>query len=376
MGDVKSENLTLMNLSDNPTTVNITTYTTCDGIETNYVSVNPESVEIPEGESRDISVEVGPLDEGAPEGWYEGWVIISYNGKTLRVPYLFGALSTISATVYDTDNTTEIYAGMVLTTYPDMEFVGQFYEERESQAYFPVKSGDYALLASSGWIEQEGQWPPDWSRMFMIQEIVTIPKLSVVEVSLSLAEARVSEIQTVNADGDNLITHCYTQYFSGDSYYDELVGKTMMRWSSGHGWSGFDISVPALTFYSSEYDPSDRLSQAFGYYASDKLLLDTYLPSEIYLLNWKYYDVSLIPAMITLAPSDLARYNLFYDMPETYPENGLNIMNAFWFTWEYLGPLQVWGWDTHRVLAGMNATYYLAPETATYFGNYMPTYEG
>ena len=372
-GGSKSENLTLMNLSDAPATVNITTCTICEGVETNYVNVAPESVEIPAGESRDISVEVGPLDDEAPEGWYEGWVIISYAGETLRVPYLFGAFSAISATIYDTDDTTEIWAGMVLATYPDMEFVAHAWQ---SPTEFRVKAGDYALLASSGWIEQEGQWPPDWSRMFMVEKIITVPKLSDVEVRLCLSEAHVSKIPTVNADGETLITHCYTQYFSGDPYYEELVGKTMMRWSMGSGWFGFDITVPTLTFYSSEYDPPDKLSQAFGYYASDNLLCETYLPSEVYLLNWKYYDVSLIPSTITHDPSDLAKYNFFYDMPETYPANGLNIMNAFWFTWEYLGEVQGWGGDIHQVLAGMNATYYLAPDTATYWGDYMPTYGG
>ena len=367
MGEVKSATVALMNLGDAPASISITAYTICEGVEANYVSVTPGSTEIPAGESRDTSVEVGPLDDEALEGWYEGWVIISYDGETLRIPYLFGAFSTISATIYDVDDTTEIEAGMILATYPDMEFVA-FGTEKSVQ--FRVKSGEYALLASSGWIED------DFSRMFMIQKIITVPKLSDVDISLSLAGERVSEIPTINADGENLIIHCYTQYFSGDPYYNEVVGKTMMNWSMGYDWSGFNIAVPALTFYSSEYASADKLSEAFGYYASENLLCEAYLPSNMYLLNWKYCDVSVIPSTITYDPSDLARYDFFYNMPETYPENGLNIMNAFWFTWEYLGGLQGWGWDTHQVLAGMNATYYLAPETATYWGYYMLTYGG
>lgn len=373
VGEGKNATVALMNLGDAPASVNITAYTICEGAEANYVSVTPGSMEIPAGESRDISVEVGPLDAEAPEGWYEGWVIISYDEETLRVPYLFGALSTISVTMHDVDDTTEIEAGIVLATYPDMQFVAYSH----APAQFGVKSGEYALMASSGWIEQEGQWPPDdWSRMFMIQKIITVPKLSDVDISLSLADARVSEIPTVNANGENLTVHCYTQYFSGDPYYEELVGETMMRWSMGYIWSALDIAVPALTFYSSEYASADKLSEAFGYYASENLLCEAYLPSNIYLLNWKYYNITLIPSTITYDPSDLARYNFFYDIPETYPENGLNIGNGFWFTWEYSGALQVWGSDIHQVLAGMNATYYLAPDIATYWGSYMPTYGG
>jgi VCBS repeat-containing protein len=373
VGEVKSATVALMNLGDAPASVNITAYTICEGAEANYVSATPSSMEIPAGESRDISVEVGPLDAEAPEGWYEGWVIISSNEETLRVPYLFSTFSTISVTIYDVDDTTEIQGMMILATYPDMEFVAFAWDPTFQ---FRVQSGEYALMASYGWIEQDGQWPPDWSRMFMIQKIITVPKLSAVDISLSLADARVSEIPTVNSNGEDLTVHCYVQYFSCDPYYNEDVGKTTMNWSMGACWFSFDIAVPALTFYSSEYASADKMSEAFGYYAYENFLCEAYLPSNIYLLNWKYYNITLIPSTITYDPSDLARYNFFYDVPETYPENGLNIMNAFWFTPEYLADNQLWVSDTHQVLAGMNATYYLAPDIATYWGYYSLIYGG
>ena len=373
VGEVKNATVALMNLGDAPASVNITAYTICEGAEANYVSVTPGSMEIPAGESRNISVEVGPLDEEAPEGWYEGWVIISCNDETLRVPYLFSTFSTISVTLYDVDDTTEIDGMMILATYPDMEFVAFGWD---TSVQFRVKSGEYALMASYGWIEQVGKWPPDWSRRFMIQKNITVPKLSAVDISLSLADARVSEIPTVNANGEDLTVHSYVQYFNGEPYYNEEVGETMMYWSMGACWFGWDIAVPALTFYSSEYASADKMSEAFGYYASDNLLCEAYLPSNIYLLNWKYYNITLIPSTITYDTSDLARYNFFYDMPETYPENGLNIMNAFWFTLEYMADNQLWVYDTHQVLAGMNATYYLAPDIATYWGYYSLAYGG
>ena len=371
VGEVKSATVALMNLGDAPASVNITAYTICEGVEANYVSVTPGSMEIPAGESRDISVEVGPLDEEAPEGWYEGWVIISRNDETLRVPYIFSTFSTISVTLYDVDDTTEIEGMIILATYPDMEFVAFGWDP---SFQFRVKSGEYALMASYGLIEDD--FSRDFSRMFMIQKIITVPKLSAVDISLSLADARVSEIPTVNSNGEDLTVHCYVQYFSGDPYYNEDVGKTTMNWSMGACWFGMDIAVPALTFYSSEYASADKMSEAFGYYASENLLCEAYLPSNIYLLNWKYYNITLIPSTITYDPSDLARYNFFYDMPETYPENGLNIMNAFWFTPEYLADNQLWVSDTHQVLAGMNATYYLAPDIATYWGYYSLIYGG
>ena len=217
-----------MNLGNASITANITTYTTCEGVEKHYVNVSHETVEIPAGGNSVISVQAGPLDELATEGWYEGRVIISYEGKTLRVPYVFSVFSWLSAAVYDTDNTTEIYAPMFLVTYPDMEFVDMLWQNQG----LIVQSGDYALMAASGEIYKAGE-QPDFSRMFMLEKLVTVPNLSDVEVSFRLAEANVCEIPTVNADGDNLITHCYAQYFNGDPYYDEEIGATAMSWALG-----------------------------------------------------------------------------------------------------------------------------------------------
>jgi hypothetical protein len=63
-------------------------------------------------------------------------------------------------------------------------------------------------------------------------------------------------------------------------------------------------------------------------------------------------------------------------MPETYPENSLTSSNAFWFTWDHLAGSQMWGNIYLDVPAGLNATYYLAPDHGTYFGDCASTYNG
>jgi hypothetical protein len=91
--------------------------------------------------------------------------------------------------------------------------------------------------------------------------------------------------------------------------------------------------VSQLTFYSTDYTPPDRLCEALGYYASDTF------HSEVYLMPLKYWNVSALPSILSYPAADLAKYHFFYDMPETCPENGLNMMNAFWFTWDHMA----WG---------------------------------
>jgi len=369
IGDVMNTTLTLMNVVDTPTSINLSTITFCDGNETNYVSINATSLTIPANNNATILLQVGPLDSSAPEGWLN---ITSVQGN-VKSPYLFAAFSIITTYVYDIDDATRIRATMILTTYPNMTFVNFAETPRTDTRYggvrFFTKSGDYAICAQMAWIDN-GSWPYDFTRMFMLQKIVSVPKFSVTNVSISLADAKVSYIPIVNPSGNNLTVHQYTQYFCGgpQNWYGQYF--QLSEWSIGSSWNGYDLNVSQLTFYSTNYTPPDRLCEALGYYASDSIF------SEVLLIPLKYWNVSSLPDTLYCQQSDLAKYYVLYDMPETYPQNGLNNLNAFWFTWDHLGSFQGWGWDVHRVFAGVNATYYLAPGNGTYFGCYMPTYEG
>jgi len=363
---------TIINTASTSQTINMSTFTMCDELETDYVHLNVTSLTISAYDKAYVMLVVGPLDEEAPDGWYEGWLNVTSQARYCIAPYLFTATSIINVCVCDVDSTTKISGSIALATYPDMKLIdmGWFEPGWQSMPYlsFHAKSGNYSICAQSGYIASPFGF--DASRMFMIQKVFFAPKFSIVYVNLSLAEAYVNEIPTLDHQNRSLTTHCYTQYFSGDPYYEPYIGGTSMSWSMGSSWSGFDPNVSKLILYSSQYTPSDKLSQAFGGYASNRLL------SEVYLLAWKFFDVSLLPSVITQEYSKLAKYNVSYDMPETYPENGLNAHSGFWFTWNYLGGGQGWGWDVHRVCAGINAKYYLTPNIALYWGNYMPTYGG
>ncbi|MHB8086244.1 MAG: S8 family serine peptidase, partial [Dehalococcoidia bacterium] len=374
LGENKTATVTLHNPGSVPLTANIAAYTRCDNVTVNCVSVDPGLLSVPAQGENTFTVNVGPLDSTAPEGWYQGWLEITSEGKILRVPYLFSSFSSVTVRLYDTDNTTEIGGNWVLATYPEMEFVTRGGIGYISQ--INVKGGIYALLVSCGNISTPTGWVTDASRMFMIEKVITIPKLSDTTVRVSLAEAQVSKVSTKDIAGRSLLIHSYTQYFSGGPYYEGIIGKTMMRWSTESGQAGFEIVAPELTLYFSTYDPPGRLSEAFGYYATSGLLNNTYFPPEAYLINWKYHDVAALPSEIIYNQSELARYNFSYDMPETYPENRLNIENASWFTWDYMSDGQG-GWVLERpVMAGTSATYYLTPDIATYWGYLAPTYGG
>lgn len=351
-------------------TVNLSTYTTCEGVETDYVHLNATLLSIPAYSSAHVMMTVGPLDEEALDGWYEGWLNIVSSNRSRRAPYLFLTESLIKVTLYDVDDLTPISATLVLCNYPDMTLVdwGQLnagYQTTPIASFFE-KSGNYSICANAGWIESA--YGVDYARMFMIQKTFSVPKFSVVNVRLSLAEAHIKEIPTVDQQGKNLVVHAYTHYFCGHLYYP--FGKPLFWWSTQYMWAGFNLNLSRLTLYCSEYSPPEELCEDIGYYASDNMM------TEIYLFNWKFTGVPNLPAVITQDHSKLARYYVYYDMPETYPENGLNVNNAFWFTWENIGLMQTWGWDLERVHAGITATYYLTPTIAWYWGGYMATYGG
>jgi len=369
LGDAVSVTLTMINVGGFPVAVNISTITSCEGNLADYVSVNVTSFTIPAHNNVSILLQAGPLDGNACEGWYEGFLIASTSQDYVKAPYFFGALSTLTTYLFDIDNKTPVNAMVLAASYPDLSYVS--FSSDGNGAKFYLKSGNYSILTQSTCIQTEtcGSYNVDYSRAFMLQKIVSVPKLSRLNVSISLSEAKVSTIPTVDSSGKNLTVHEYVQYLCGgpQTWYDYFFTS---EWSIGSMWFGFDLNVSHVTFYSTPFKPPDRLCEALGYYASNDVF------SEVYLTPFKFWNVSSLPDVISYQEADLAKYYVFYDVPETYPENGLNSMNAFWFTWDYLGPIQVWGWDVHSVYAGINATYYLAPEVATYWGLYMPTYRG
>jgi len=371
LGETLNTTLRVMNLADTTTMIDLSTYTLCGGIETDYVGLNATSLSIPANSNVSISLEVGPMDVNAPEGWYEGWINISNSQNNKTAPYFFMAMSSISVTVYDIDDITPIYALVALVHYPNMSLVQTQDTLGGTSAHFGLKSGEYALCAQMAWIDNGNSGEEDYSRMFMLEKNITVPKFTHLNISLSLAEAKIHTIPTVDSAGNNLSVHSYTQYFCGGPVA-ALPWFNYLEWYLQAGWWGLDLNVSHLTFYSSNYTPADRLCEAIGFYAHDQLL------SEVYLVPLKYYNISSLPDILGCPKSNFAKYNVYYDMPETYPEDGLIVTNRFYFTWDYLGDSQTWFTRSpyHTVPAGMNSTFYLAPENGTFSGSYMPSYQG
>ncbi len=372
LGETLNTGLALINLANTPTMIDLSTYTLCNGIETNYVSLNDTSLTIPANSNVSVSLEIGPLDANAPEGWYEGWINISNSQNNKMAPYLFMAMSSISVTVYDIDDITPIYALIALVHYPNMSLIQIQDSSGGSSALFPLTSGEYALCAQMAWIDNGNVGEQDYSRMFMLEKNITVPKYSNLNISLSLAEAQIHTIPTIDSSGNNLIVHSYTQYFCGGPQTASTFWN-YSEWQLGASWWALDLSISHLTFYSTKYTPSDRLCEALGFYAHDQLF------SEVYLVPLKYWNISSLPDILGCPTSEFAKYDVYYDMPETYPEGGLLITNKFWFTWDHIGQNQQWTEyypPYHTVHAGINATYYLAPGNGTFSGSYIPRYQG
>jgi hypothetical protein len=207
-------------------------------------------------------------------------------------------------------------------------------------------------------------------RSFMIEKIIEIP-LGSLNMSLSLADARNSSIPIKNMRGEDLLVHSFKQAISGGPYYNETNGKTIMNWTLQSYWISSEewlspIQKP-LTIYT-EFNDTEKLSEAFGFFGSDSIY------SEVYMLAWKFYNES-IPAAITQSYSDLAKYNMYYDFPEIFPQY-LTANFFFDFTSDLMNPNRIGTWPygvlyyRRTVWAGTNATLYLTPEIAYYYGTY------
>ena len=88
-GDLVTADLTVRNLTGVEATVNLTTFTTVDGVVTSdLVTVVPAGLTIPASGSAVATLTVGPVG-AAPQGWYEGRITVSGDHDSLTVPYLF-----------------------------------------------------------------------------------------------------------------------------------------------------------------------------------------------------------------------------------------------------------------------------------------------
>ena len=85
----KSAFLTLMNVANASTVVNVSSTTSCDGNVVNCTSVNVTTAEIPANSNLTVRLQAGPIVDQALGGWYEGWLNVSSCRSCMRCPYLF-----------------------------------------------------------------------------------------------------------------------------------------------------------------------------------------------------------------------------------------------------------------------------------------------
>jgi serine protease AprX len=378
--------LTVMNLESEEVHVDLSAIGQVNWTIVNNVHINTTSLNIPAYSNRSVllSVNVTESDVG---GWEEGWLNASSTQQNAVVPFLALLSNYIEVSLTDEDGQTLLASDFILVTYPErrlVQFLG--YNEFHSPTTFRMlaKPGNYSIIASLSLIKRlfatPGLPPYDNSRSFMIEKFIQVPQTGGLLVNMSLAGARKCTILTNTTEGDDLVVHSYKQATSGDPYYDEVSGTTRMRWTQVNYWLAADLGPlyiedlkGPITFYTTDIEHPEKASQMFGLYGSKDLALST-----VYLLAWKNYNAS-IPSIMRPSADDLAKYYMYYDMPETYPvylaiTSYINLMGG-------TNPNYLNGWTygldrSHVVAAGLNATYYLTPEIASYSGRYFMHYVG
>jgi hypothetical protein len=363
---VTSTSISIMNYGRSPVSFAVTTSTTVDGLPTGYVSTSTSNGTLNGLQELLFSLSVGPFNSTTPEGWFEGWLevkLLTDPAQELHMPYLFILASTLEVIVYDVDGS-PVEALVTAASYPGISGATSLYTSGQGPARLSVKSGDYAVFAELAWVKNDPR------RMFALESRVTVPRLSTARASFSLGEARVCSISTTSSVGEDLTVHAYMQMLSGGTpAWDTYWQSNFMEWGTASGWFGFDLASDKLTFYTTTYDPADRVSLNLGFYASDAL------HSEVQLMPFKFWNIADLPSIIAYPKDQLATWDIFFDVPETYPTMGLRIMNAFWFTWDYTGlGFQLWGWDLHEIYGGIESKYLLGPGVQWPWLLYLPTY--
>lgn len=93
-GQTENTKLTFINLVDSPLTAYLSTNTTFEGGNADYVHTNVTTVSLPANENATVRLQVGPIDANASEGWYQGQLTVELsNGQKGGTPYFFVVFS-------------------------------------------------------------------------------------------------------------------------------------------------------------------------------------------------------------------------------------------------------------------------------------------
>ncbi|MEM4263108.1 MAG: hypothetical protein QXY98_05170, partial [Thermoplasmata archaeon] len=328
----------------------------------NKSSVAPSSVPIAASASASFTFSVSPVSPSSPEGYYEGYIVVTRGSEQTSIPFGYAVLSRLNVHVINTagQEIFDIYGGVWVYDVPNPTIaIGRRGDiEPAPPASFLIPSGEYNVHAAGH------QLLYSYSDPYLMSSRVSLPRLSVRDVYMNLSDARRMNLDLATADGNPIYVkdyRIYCRYEAQRNLSFHLVGSDYSK----KGPQIFSLPT-SKTIYVSDTDAKVGISIAgFSYSAhmwefmkknwqhwfeycsgtSTEFHLESSTDLQ-YLLAWEFDGItSSTPLELGLKEGEYSVYETKYDIPGQIQE--------------------VWGdWGVHRSIGG-DATFFMRRDTFT-----------
>ncbi|MGQ9588531.1 MAG: S8 family peptidase, partial [Thermoplasmata archaeon] len=303
-----------------------------DSYWANLTDVSPSSMRLALGGSGEFSLSISLPEANVPEGYYEGFVVLSDGSRSLRVAFGYAVLSQVNVHVVDLSGREvfDPYGGVWIYSLPTA--TASFGRRAENSyappASFLIPSGEYSVHAAGH------QLIYHYSDPYLLSKTFTLERHQMLDIYLQMSEARVMSLNLTAENGLPIYVKDYRVYarYAGDVNVSfDLVGSDYAITSKDFStlkkscnvfvsdtMATVGISIAGFSFTSDMWDFVARNQD--HWYEHPGSSFTGFSISAIadvqYLLAWEFDGVNGITSLaLELDSTRASRYVTKYDVP-------------------------------------------------------------
>jgi len=194
--------ITFQNLADTTfgVALDVETWLIESGVLYNVALLNASNLNIATGTAITIELQLDTnLD--LPTGYFEGRITATFNGGSIKIPFLFYILSQLNCEIIN-ENGSRLTAAFILLDAESGELVG--YSAEDAQAQFTVSPGEYIIQAMNVYGLNPSSGHIDMTYSFLVHQKVSIKPDETIYLQLSLASASKLRVRTTDITNSSL----------------------------------------------------------------------------------------------------------------------------------------------------------------------------
>jgi subtilisin family serine protease len=222
----------------------------------NGSTVAPSSISVSAGSSGTITLSVGTLPSDAPEGYYEGEMVLTNGARELRVPFGYVVLSRLEVHVLDMAGIEVVdeYGFVSVYSVPDGDVAMTVSSDRGTSppASFLLPSGVYSVHAAGHSMIYRYDDP------YILSDEVTLARMDSMELHLSMSTARQFTVDLSTEGGQPIYVKDYRVYVEDEGANNHTTDLKGTDYSIGA--EDMQVLPSAMTIYVSDTDANVGVS--------------------------------------------------------------------------------------------------------------------